>query len=145
MFQAPDELFAKLYLFYAGNAYGLHGLLYCTVYDGTQFTTQVVDGAGGTKGQIVASVGYPAAVVAPGNSLRVYYQDLDHDTLREAYSPDGVNWNGFTTLDGTGGISGYQGSVGYSPSAIVHNNMVTVFYGDDTPRPRRASYRTALH
>ncbi len=147
MFQAPGELFAKLYIFYAGNAYTLSGLLYCTVYDGVQFTTQVVDGAGGTKGQIVAGVDNPAAVVAPGNSLRVYYQDVDHNTLREAYSPDGVNWNGFTTLDGTGGISGYAGPVGYYPSAIVQNGMVNVFYGDATYQGglRTAQLYTSWH
>jgi hypothetical protein len=131
----------KLYIFYEGFQVPGNGkyLLLCAVWDGSTFTYQALDGEGGAAQKMVANMSEPAVVVAP-DGLRVYYHDDDHGTLREAYSPDGVNWTHFANLDGSGGLGGDHGNVGWHPSAIVYNSTVNVFYGDATHAALRLAH-----
>jgi hypothetical protein len=122
----------KLYIFYTEwNPPGTgEDVLHCAAFDGSHFTYHVLDGKGGPVGRTVANLASPAAVAAP-DGLRVYYYDMDHRVLREAYSQDGVNWTSFATLDGQAGPGGrVAGDVGHHPSAIIFNNTVNVFYED---------------
>jgi len=119
----------KLYVFYREWNYdGSKNRLRYAVFDGSHLTYQILDGQGGATNSL-ADLDAPAAVAAP-DGLRVYYYDMDHGFLREAFSPDGLTWTSFATLDGQGGGGRVAGDVGHHPSAIVFNNTVNVFYED---------------
>jgi hypothetical protein len=124
----------KLYIFYTrGSPNSLYpDALRLSIWDGSQVRPQVLDGSGGAAGRVTGRMLEPTAVALPDGSLRVYYHDDSHGTLREAYSPDGVSWISFQVLDGPGGLGGDQSIVGWFPSAIVSNGMVNVFYTDQT-------------
>jgi hypothetical protein len=117
----------KLYIFYT-SWNGVTDTLKVAVYDG-KFTLLTLDGNGGPNGRVVSNLYQPTAVSAP-DGLRVYYQDHGHGTLREAHSPDGVNWTSFEAIDGPGVNGGDPDMVGFLPTAIVFNNRVNVFYTD---------------
>jgi hypothetical protein len=123
----------KLYIFYTGAQFATGfttNLLHCAIWDGVQFTHQILDGSGGGFGRFVANMFDPAPVHAP-DGFRVYYHDRDDDLLREAYSKNGVNWWS-STLDGGGPLNGDPGQnkyAGRKPAAIVDNSgNVNVFY-----------------
>ena len=117
-----------LYIFYTGGSANTpYPLLKYAMYDGNVLTTKNLDGVEAAPGGTASSMGTPTAVAAP-DGLHVYYYDYWNGVLREAFSPDGVNWTRFMVIDG--GPSQYP--VGYLPSAIVYSNGATwsinVFY-----------------
>jgi hypothetical protein len=120
----------NLHIFYPGGfPTDPYPVLKCAIYNGNSITTKTLDGVAQSPGKIASSMGQPAAVVAP-DGLHVFYYDYWNWVLREAYSPDGVNWTRFLVIDGGPG----EDAVGYFPAAIVYNNSTTwtinVFYTD---------------
>jgi len=91
-----------LHIFYTSS----NGALKVATYNG-QFTLQTLDGFAGPDGQVAGNMYQPTAVHAV-DGFHVYYRDHSHDTLREAYSPDGVNWTKFQTVDGAGVVEGLR-------------------------------------
>jgi hypothetical protein len=131
----------KLHIFYRefNQPGGPKNALRAAIFDGTNFTFQQIDGTG--------NFAEPTAVAAT-DGLRVYYYDEDNGTLHEAFSPDGVNWTSFHTLDGPAGLGGDRADVGHHPSAIVFNGTVNVFYEDRTNgwlRLAQLNYATGWH
>ena len=123
----------NLYIFYA-SANGGTNSLKCSIYNGRSISTQTLDGGGyAPPGFVAGSMHDPAAVTAP-DGLHVYYFDSNHGTLREAYSPDGVIWTRFQSIDGAGAQGQNNTPVGALPAAIVRNDgmtwMINVFYSD---------------
>jgi hypothetical protein len=109
----------NLYLFYTVSN-GINETLKVATYNGK---TKTLDGDGVLTGAVVGDMHQPTAVSAPnGLGLYVYYFDSGHATLREAYTPDGINWT-FNVIGNT---------FGYFPSAIVYQNntdtTMNVFY-----------------
>src|SRR5262249_29076609 len=120
-----------------------NGVLRVAVYDGTQWTYQVLDGDGGPGGQVVGDMADPSVIVdSHDNLIRLYYFDQIGCRLRETFSGDGLSW-GHGTLDGSGSGSG-QGQVtscvGARPSAAFDPSTgPRVFYYDSDNGNLRAA------
>lgn len=119
-----------LYVFYYDVS---TGDLRRALSDENGWTFDSLDGSGGLNGRVDSRVGWKPTVINYQNSLHVYYYDLQNGKLRHAWSDSsGNNWQ-FEILDGAGGANGRVNSnTGQTPTAVVQNSDMFVFYHDVT-------------
>jgi len=120
------------HVFYYGVA---GGNLRHAWYNGSFWSAETLDGAGGSNGRISADVGKYAEAMIYAGRPHVFYQDDDGNDLRHGYY-NGQFW-AFEVLDGNGGhANGPNGRVlansGQHPGAITYAGRPHVFYYDDS-------------
>ncbi len=100
--------------------------------DGTSWSFETLDGAGGTDGRYNANVGQSSTMVVGADGvLRVFYHDVTNGNLRHGWK-DGSGWH-FQNLDGdAGSIAGLNASLGGDPAATVYGSNIQLFYRDAT-------------
>ena len=104
-----------------------HGDLRHASFDGTTWTFETVDGAGGTAGRIAANVGLRVSAATFDGSLRVAYANTSSGDVRLA-SWNGSSWS-LRTLDGAGGAGGrIDGNVGWNTAMGVFGARLHVLY-----------------
>lgn len=117
----------QAYVFHYDVAYG--NLRYAR-HTSSGWVFDILDGAGGPSGRYDANVGNTPTAVVYQNQLHAFYFDADNGNLRHAWSSDGVNWS-FDNVDGDPGSWGQlNANLGQTPTAIVFNNLLYVFYKD---------------
>ena len=95
-------------------------------FDGTSWTFETLDGAGGANGRLNADVGTSISVQSYRGSLFVFFVDRTHTNVRRARLAAG--WT-FSTIDGGGGAGGrIAGDVGYNTRTAVYDGTLHVFY-----------------
>lgn len=122
----------KLHVFYYDKTAG--DLRHASSSDGTSWSFETLDGAGGANGRINANVGGQPSVTQQGGVVHVLYYDNTNGSLRHASSSDGTNWS-FETLDGTGSVGGAgrtTANVGQTPSITSYGSGLQAFYYDAT-------------
>jgi hypothetical protein len=127
----PISFGSDLYVFYYDRGQGVLREAYSDT-NGWHF--QVLDGAGGSNGQITANVGAQVKPIVYNGVIYLFYYDSTDGALREAYSDtSGQNWT-FRTLDGGPGttLGGYHDNVGQNPTPVVYGSSLQLFYHDAT-------------
>lgn len=113
-------------------------------YDGTSWTCETLDGAGGGGGRVTDDVGqFDTATMTADGHLHVFYLDATTHRLRHA-DFDGSTWS-FEDLDGPGvpGGAGRLGDMVGSYAAAAPNapgNVLDVLYSDDTVHSLRHAH-----
>jgi hypothetical protein len=116
-----------LHVFYYDRT---HGDLRHGWYDGSSWSFETLDGAGGGGGRLAANVGLRLTATPSGGSLHVFYVNSIGDLRYARY--DGT-WH-FQTLDGAGGGGGrIDANVGWNTAAAVYGNNLHVFYFRQDP------------
>jgi hypothetical protein len=139
----------KLHVFYIGStdqALGpgpdgsgvVTGHLRHATFDGSSFTFEVLDGAGGADGRVTAFVGVGiSAVTDTDDILHVFYRDNTNTNMRHAWF-DGQTWR-FEVFDGAGdpnptdaATGQTRADVGVFPVSVLFRDELNVFYHDQT-------------
>ena len=117
-----------------------HTLRHAT-YNGSTWTFETLDGAGGGGGRVTDNVGqYNATATTPDGHLHVFYLDATTHRLRHA-NFNGSTWS-FENLDGPG-VAGAAGRTGdmvgaYAAAALnAPGSVIDVLYSDDTAHSLR--------
>ncbi len=127
----------NLYIFYYDST--LRALRMATAGN-AGWTHETLDGVSTTNGRVSADVGKATAAVVFNNMLHVYYYNTTNGSMRHAWSANGTSWN-FETLDGAStAVSGAEGDVGMSNTAVEYGGEMHVFYYDATRGNMRQAY-----
>jgi hypothetical protein len=121
---------SALHIFYFDQG---NGDLRHAIYNGSSWSFETLDGAGGASGRLNATLGYHPTVTAFGTGLQLFYYDASGTNLRHAWiNTSGDSWH-FEDLDGTGGgVSQTEGSLGSNSTSVAFGTTVQVFYYDNT-------------
>jgi hypothetical protein len=112
-----------LHAFYRDDT---HGDLRHARFDGSSWSFETLDGAGGAGGRKDANVGTSISTITFRRSLFVFYVDRSNTNIRRARLAEA--WT-FATIDGAGGIGGrIAGDVGYQTTAAEYDGSLHVFY-----------------
>lgn len=106
---------------------------------GTGWSNENLDGDPGSVGRANANLGEDPEVVIYNNEIQLYYYDITYGNLRHAWTtPKG--W-AFENLDGDpGAIFGRNKNTGVTPKVISYNNVLYLFYYDQTDGELRYAY-----
>jgi len=101
-----------------------------TSSNGTVWSFETLDGAGGANGRINAQdLGSSSTLVSYSGYLHAFYYDATRKALRHGWTNGGA-WY-FEDLEGTAGsVSRNNINIGQNPAATVYNNTLQVFYYD---------------
>ncbi len=103
---------------------------------------ETLDGGSGSVGQDPGTLGLNPAAVNYNGTLQTFYYDQSHNYLMHAWN-DSTGWH-FEHLDGAGGTNGRTtDGVGKSPSVVVYNGYLQVFYYDLTANSLRHAWTDA--
>jgi hypothetical protein len=122
--QAAVVYAGQLHVFYYDRT---HGDLRHGRYDGSSWSFETLDGAGGGDGRVTANVGLRVSAAPYGQVLHVVYANTSSADVRLA-SLDGTSWS-FETLDGAGGADGrILGNVGWHTAMATYGSTLHAFY-----------------
>lgn len=97
----------------------------------TNWLFESLDGSSNSVSSSDGAFGQNPKAISFNSSIQVFYYDVTNGNLKRA-SESGSGWN-FETLDGAGGANGrIDANVGKTPTAVVYNNVIHVFYYDTT-------------
>jgi hypothetical protein len=100
-------------------------------WNGTTWSFETLDGAGGANGRVNADVGAFNAVMLSGDQPHVWYWDETGADLRHGWW-NGINWS-FETLDGAGGANGrVNANVGPFNAVTLSSGQPHVWYYNET-------------
>jgi hypothetical protein len=126
--QAAVAYDGALHVFYYDRT---HGDLRHGWYDGSSWSFETLDGAGGGAGRLAANVGLRLTALNSAGTLHVFYVNSIGDLRHARY--DGSSWS-FETLDGAGGGGGrIDANVGWNTAAAIFSNKLHVFYFRQDP------------
>ncbi len=130
-----------LHVFYYDQTEG--DLRHAWSANGVNWQTEPLDGHAIGNGRSAANVGGTPAAAVWGDSLQVFYRDIDNTNLKHAWTTPLQGWR-FETLDGDpNSVSGRDGNVGLDPSAVIWNDTLALFYRDEGSQRLRHAYTTA--
>jgi len=127
----------QLQLYYYDQTNGNLRHAWYSVAAGWRFEN--LDGDPGSIARKDANLGLSPNVVVYNNQLQLYYYDQTNGNLRHAWT-DSSGWR-FENLDGDpGSILGNSSDLGLSPTAIVNNSLLRLFYYDTTNKILRHAW-----
>lgn len=119
----------SLHVFYYEQFGG--NLRHAWTTDGAAWYFETLDGDSTVLGRQNSNLGQTPTAIVYGTSLQVFYYDAGNHNLRHAWVNGGA-WN-FETLEGdTGSVSHYNAMIGLEPAAAVYNDVLHVFYYDES-------------
>lgn len=111
-----------------------------SLWDGSKWTEQILDGNGATRpGTVKSDVGQGITATVYYGEVQLFYRDATNGSLRHAWTSKG-QWK-FETLDGTSNsLSKRNANVGTRPKVITYNGQLQLFYYDTSSQALRHAW-----